>query len=267
LLLGASSLNCQETLSVFRNSIAILFLSLPLVGACTESPVEDELAGESAADDGVAGKADSPNALETFYTVRQDIRRCASPMCGGWFVSRVNHAKTRCNDGVLRDECYVWNFDTTALGLTGRELDGFYMTLFAHNGIVRGDISTQNVVEHDVGLFTATEAWQGIAAAGAPGDGVWVEAYDNGTRCIQAPCNSITEDKLNSVLSADIANIDFAPSGATDGEMEKAWDALDGDGLIVVGDRYYGTKNHKTYKGRTAQQFYAKMQPSAPTGE
>ena len=49
----------------------------------------------------------------TYYTVRADVRRCASPMCGGFFIKRVNHARTRCANGRNMAECYVaeinWN--------------------------------------------------------------------------------------------------------------------------------------------------------------
>lgn len=249
---------------MFRNITTILFLSLPVLGACTNTSVVDELAGESAADNATAGKADS-TALETFYTVRPDQRKCASPSCGGWFVSRVNHEKTRCADGVNRTECYVWNFDTSALGVTGRELDGFYAGLFAQTEIVRGDLSQQTVVGKRVGLFTATEAWQAGAVDGFA-DGVWVLAKDNGIRCITTPCNSMGEHKLNSVLSANIADLDFEPSGATEDEIAKAWDGYAKDGIIVVGDRYYETVNGKSAKGRTVTQFFTKMQPTASSG-
>jgi hypothetical protein len=248
---------------VFRNFSIVLCMSLPLVGACAANSVDDELAGESAADN-ASGKADS-TALETFYTVQPDLRKCAAPMCGGYFVSRVNHAKTRCADGVQRNACYVWDFDFSAVGVTGRELDGLYMGMQAQTLVVRGDLSNGLVNGKKVGHFTATEAWQAGAAAGAP-DGVWVELEDNGIRCITAPCPSTTEHKLNSVLTANLADLDYSPSGATDDEIQKASDGYARDGLIIVGDRYYTTINGHSAKGRTVTQFYTKVQPTASTG-
>src|ERR687898_992732 len=43
----------------------------------------------------------------SYYTLRADLRRCASPMCGGFFVKLVNHGRTRCADGRNLTKCYV----------------------------------------------------------------------------------------------------------------------------------------------------------------
>src|SRR5262245_13589106 len=65
---------------------------------------------------GVTVDAAGPVVQSTFYTVRPDVRRCASPLCGGYFVKRVNQALTRCANGRWSRECYVaeivWNGST-----------------------------------------------------------------------------------------------------------------------------------------------------------
>ena len=47
----------------------------------------------------------------TFFTVRRDLRRCASPMCGGFYVRPVNHLLVPCANGRLMAECYVAEID------------------------------------------------------------------------------------------------------------------------------------------------------------
>ncbi|MGZ9272459.1 MAG: DUF6748 domain-containing protein, partial [Candidatus Binatia bacterium] len=47
----------------------------------------------------------------TFYTVRPDLRRCASPMCGGYYVRPVNKQLVPCANGRLMAECYVGEID------------------------------------------------------------------------------------------------------------------------------------------------------------
>jgi hypothetical protein len=42
-----------------------------------------------------------------FFTIREDLRKCASPMCGGYFVKRVNQPTTLCANGRNMSECYV----------------------------------------------------------------------------------------------------------------------------------------------------------------
>jgi len=42
-----------------------------------------------------------------FIVTRRDARRCAAPMCGGFFVKRVNEETTKCADGELHEECAI----------------------------------------------------------------------------------------------------------------------------------------------------------------
>jgi hypothetical protein len=248
-------------LSVFRNHLPFaVLLALPLAGACTATEdVVDDLAGESAADDG-GGKADSP-VLETFFEVRQDQRRCVAPLCGGWWVSRVNHAKTTCGDGVKRTECYVAELDPSAVGVTGRELEGLWDGLYNHTVVLRGEIQAASYGTYgNLGRFAASEAWQ--AGTDSSPDGVWVLVKPNGVRCVAAPCPDKSEQKLNSALSADISDLDFEPSGATEDQQSKAWDAMLGDGTIVVGERYYTQVDGRRAKSRTVTQFYTRLLPS-----
>jgi hypothetical protein len=247
-------------LPVFRTNLSFaVLLALPLAGACTGTEdVVDDLAGESAADDG-GGKADSP-VLETFFEVRQDERRCVSPLCGGWWVSRVNHAKTTCADGSKKAECYVAEIDPTLVGLADRDLEDMWGGLYNRSVVLRGEIEDATYGDFgNLGRFSATEAWK--AGTDSSPDGVWVLVEPNGVRCIAAPCPDKSERKLNSVLSANISDLDFEPSGATEEQQAVAWDALTG-GVIVVGDRYYTQVDSRRAKSRTVTQFYTRLQPS-----
>src|SRR5262249_12358383 len=47
------------------------------------------------------------SAAGTFYSVKQDFRRCVAPACGGLFVAALNQDETLCADGQLSDECYA----------------------------------------------------------------------------------------------------------------------------------------------------------------
>jgi hypothetical protein len=55
----------------------------------------------------MTGAAQRPAGDDIYYTIRRDLRRCISPLCGGWFISRVNKKQTRCADGSRANECYV----------------------------------------------------------------------------------------------------------------------------------------------------------------
>ncbi|MFM7276035.1 MAG: DUF6748 domain-containing protein, partial [Gammaproteobacteria bacterium] len=42
-----------------------------------------------------------------YFEVRKDLRRCVSPLCGGFWLRRLNAQMTRCADGAMQRECYV----------------------------------------------------------------------------------------------------------------------------------------------------------------
>src|SRR5712691_9100246 len=49
------------------------------------------------------------------FRVRADPRLCPSPLCGGFFVHRVNGPSTACADGTARAWCYVARINLAAL--------------------------------------------------------------------------------------------------------------------------------------------------------
>ena len=85
--------------------------------------------------------------------------------------------------------------------------------------------------------LNVTEIW--VASAPEWVDGVFTLVHDNGIRCVGAPCPSLTEKKLNSNLSAQIIVDRLRSSGADRDAIDRARDALYGDGLVVVGYRDY----------------------------
>ena len=94
------------------------------------APVDDADPTESGADEVRA-------ASSQYVRLRHDARRCVSPLCGGYWVSRVNQPTTRCADGTWQRECYVADADWTALGLDEATLDGFVGHAGAGTAVVR----------------------------------------------------------------------------------------------------------------------------------
>lgn len=55
---------------------------------------------------------------EAYYVVvAPDLRRCASPFCGGFFISLANQKTMQCPNGSVSATCYVASVDLSALGL------------------------------------------------------------------------------------------------------------------------------------------------------
>lgn len=236
-----------------------------LIPACSTSSTTDELAGETSADDAIDGKADAAvDGAYTYFEIRTDLRKCVSPLCGGYFLSRVNRSYTTCVDNSVNAACYVPALDWSESGLS----DGLQQKLVSAasldatsdgvRAIVRGRFAPQQYVQGNLGRFIVTEAW--VEEGDTVSEGVFVRAKTNHIQCIAAPCPTVTEKALNTARTANIAEIDWSLAGLEDREIQAMNDRLNDDsGVIFAGDRYLFSENGRTAKGRTATAAYARL--------
>lgn len=179
--------------------------------------------------DGAPAAKPVASDAEAFFVVRQDYRRCMYPFCGGVFVSLANGGHLRCPAGE-RNECYVANFDWSALGLS----------TVGETVVAYGALGSETLQDFGVfNTFTATQAWSTAASNGVV-DGDLYEVYDNGIRCITTPCPSTTVSRLNSDRSADLSDFDLSTTGADAATLDAAWQAMSDPGIIVRGELSHG---------------------------
>jgi hypothetical protein len=250
-----------------RITFAALAITAPMLTACTDH-VEDELEVDDATDGGDA-KADLAGGTYTYYFVKPDLRRCAAPFCGGVHYQLANAQSTRCFDGRKAEWCYAAGQDTNRLGL-GEAGVGAYVE--ALNGaalsqgtkvLVRATVGGKDW-GYGLGRFAElrpTEAWTGQGPSEAAGPLAKIE--DTGVRCITFPCPSLRERKLNSSVRADIAELGWDKSGATDNQIGEALDRMHTDGLIVSGYRYTVRGPGGEAKARSVTQFYLRVTDKA----
>src|SRR4051812_30262660 len=94
-----------------RSVKALVAMSVLSVSACASTGVEDELAGEST-EEAVDGKADAAvDGAYTYFEVWADLRKCAAPVCGGFYMKRLNRSTTVCANGQAKASCYVPSLD------------------------------------------------------------------------------------------------------------------------------------------------------------
>lgn len=179
-----------------------------------------------------AGSAEAVNVASadtgafsgSFYRVRPDLRKCASPFCGGYWISLVNRKSTVCIDGEARSECYVAaiNWDNIVSGSP------------ESSTLVRGE---QRRVEFpgagQFGTLIAEQAWRPATSAAA--EGMWYGLHNTDIQCITYPCFNIKERMLNRQETELLSGIDLSGVKATDADVESAYDALSSEGLIAVG--------------------------------
>jgi hypothetical protein len=156
-----------------------VLLATSLLGtACgTEDAADDELAGESG-EDGEAGKGDTADAF-TYFNVSPDLRACSlNADCGGFFVSRVNRAKTACLEGDA-SRCYVSALDWSRAALP--DATALEAKLFEGAGfLLRGDIVL------DTGMRANDKLASDAATLLAPAQPMLNVGAENGPDCLYA---------------------------------------------------------------------------------
>jgi hypothetical protein len=99
----------------------------------------------------------------TTLELQRDFRRCVSPMCGGWWVSRVNHASMRCPDGTVGTSCYIASVEWVELGLTPQREADLINAAATGLVLVRGDVEiTAFPGFPDLGVLHPISAWSAV---------------------------------------------------------------------------------------------------------
>lgn len=207
----------------------------------------DETAAES-----VTVRADG------YFIAEHDNRRCASPICGGYWVSPVNASSARCVDGSTAARCYVAALDLAALGIGVTSLDGAV--------IYRGRIAA--ATDHAYGRFVATEAWR--SASGAAPTASVVRVSTTGTMCTFLPCAALNVQRINSttrplpVVGIDLSRLTLE-STARDHVLG---DATRDDGVLVAGVRTTAPGNPATERVPVlrAREAFVRVTAPTPTG-
>lgn len=196
-----------------------------------------------------ATSLDPLRTTSTYYTVRPDVRRCASPLCGGYFVKRVNDPRTRCANGRFAPECYVAEIDW-----------GGQPQVETRGALLRGNVVPKFFQGFgNLGEFRVSESWQ--SASNTPPIGTYYRVKDRGLRCITHPCPTHHEAQLNSTIHANVAGVDLNGTGATDDMMAEASRAMtEPDGILVAGTHAPVRGPGGRSRQLKASQFYLRAQ-------
>ena len=201
------------------------------------------------------GKGDAVSSY-TYYTVRPDLRRCLSPLCGGYFVKRVNQTYTYCpgapNGGWTDGECYVAEADFSAAGLSSPD-----------GSLWKGTVVSKTFDRFgNLHRFVGTEAWR--AAGTTAASGTFYRANDLGIRCITTPCASLRETKLNSSVGPRaIAGLDLSRAGASDADVQAAYAAAqEPAGVLVAGKNVTISGPAGRALSLEASQFFLRVRPA-----
>jgi len=205
---------------------------VPLFGLVTLTLV---LTGGSAIGEkgGNSGNSKHKSAkAPTYYTLAQDYRKCAYPMCGGQWVTAANQALTSCADGSDDAACYVLDVDFSHLGLSDKQVEDLEWNL--SSVVVTGKFKQKQVKGWGkYGVFIVTDAWQ--APTSVEGSDTFYSVTDLGFVCAKHPCNNIDTDELNTNVNAAVSGLDLTASGASQADLLDAYAAMDTGDLFVAG--------------------------------
>jgi hypothetical protein len=228
-----AELSGQEVLVSPRRILALfsLAISSSFYAAGCAGP---ELDPEQGLEEDTAENAEAITTA-TYFTARSDVRRCAAPACGGYFVAAVNKAQTECSDGQLRDECYVADLD----------LSWFRYNAFGQNAL-RDAIGTRrdttrvvlfgdlDVGSTGLGSLIVRSAWIAPQRAQIVGD--FYKTKFNNLVCVVAPCPSFDAEELNVKTVQQIHEIDLDETRGTERDEQEAHRSIfSRSGLIVAG--------------------------------
>lgn len=244
---------------------AIGCMSLSLL-ACDDSSngLGDEPGVVVVTDDAKADTAGAkPPQGNVYYSVTRDTRRCAWPLCGGYYVANLNYSKTLCNDGIVREECYVVDFDVeSGLLLDANEAALFRTRLGEGTAVVRGSIKTATYGKNRLGYFIPTEGW--VAASIQAPKGTFYQVAYRPVACFVAPCPSYQETFINGNASTKpIHAVELAGAGAEELATESAIELLHAEPLLVVGSNSNYAVSGRPGIQLNATQFYTRVRHDA----
>jgi Domain of unknown function (DUF6748) len=254
-----------------------LLLGSTLLTACAADggtqPGDDELAGENGQD---GEKADGNALQDTFgiYTAQKNGAHECNGLgsCTHVDLARAGRSTTTCADGKTSSSCEVRYLDFSNLGLSASALAKAQDRLQASAAtpeigpqlLVRGKyVHGTNPLYPDTDwvTFEVTELWV-AQIPDAITDGTYVMIRDNGVRCIDAPCPSLNEARLNSTRNMNINGIDW-PEEYRKAVSSPSWlpnrvyDAeTHPDGVIIAGARTHGTIMHLPTTLRAVEQVF-----------
>ncbi len=182
------------------------------------------------------------------YSVQPDYRRCASPMCGGWFLTPVNlptlHIQTE--EEALAPPAtlapiYVAAVNYRALGLTPEEIAKLEAQMRQGLALLRGALRpyvwpTGSPSTTPLNILVANGAW--TAANQNRPVGSYLNVKSSGIVCITTPCPYYKAELINTSVTSLFDELNFKRAELTPEQELRARRAVAEGGLVLTGVPY-----------------------------
>jgi hypothetical protein len=234
MVLHAGPMNLRPLTFFFT---AACFSLASLVGCAADT--SDDASADSESEE-LAESEDAitagPSNYGYYAVTRRDFRRCISPVCGGFFVKRVNAKTTQCADGSKQAECYVSAIQLTGIGLSAQEEADFRGAVESGKALIKARVYKKKFNGTYYGTLKANEGWLG--ATGSTPAGTFYRVADNGICCITTPCPSTTAGELNGSVKFNLVKVNLTGTATPPDQasLDRAAQALGTkDGILLAG--------------------------------
>lgn len=191
-----------------------------------------------------------PEPSGTTYIVKPDYRKCAFPVCGGWYLTPVNQyslylqTETEAHDtaGLLPNTIYVAYINYKRLGLNEKQIAELETAIRNDQALLRGNVTSTPVTTKlapRTQTLAANGAWVG-ANKNTP-VGPYLNITSTGIVCITTPCPYFKANIINSDYSSEFHDLSLEKAGLDREQEVRAWQALSTTGLIITGTKYEST--------------------------
>lgn len=180
------------------------------------------------------------------YSLARDLRRCAAPACGGWWVSPVNVS----SQGLLTESLlaadaplakaapeYVARLDFACAGWTPEQISRFSHLADDRAVLVAGRLLEPSPANTNAALYQygALQVRDGfVAAGGSAGIGPLYSVAATGIVCAVAPCPSYQGQLINANFSQDLHALEFGQAFSP-AQSQQAQQQIATGSLVVSG--------------------------------
>lgn len=189
----------------------------------------------------------SPEPTGTTYIVKPDYRKCAFPMCGGWFLTPVNQYSVQLQTedeayesaALLPNSIYVAYINYKHMGLTQKQIDELNALIRSGQVLLKGKVTHRLAPDNLTArsnTLVANGAW--VSANKNPPAGPYVKVTSTDIVCITTPCPYFKADLLNTRFSNEIHDLSFEKAMLDRDQEARAWQAVSTDGLVMTATTY-----------------------------
>lgn len=183
----------------------------------------------------------------TTYIIKPDYRKCAYPLCGGWFLTPVNQHSLRLenedesyeNSLLLPQSIYVSSVNYRRMGLTPEQVKELEMNIYNSHVLVRGIVSRSTIKPPQspaTATLVAIGAW--TSANKNPAVGPYLKISSSGIMCITTPCPYYNAELLNSSFMTQFHELNLEKAELDREQTARAWQDIATQGLIMTGIKY-----------------------------